>query len=58
MESLYFLIPVAFILLIAALRVLSWAIKSGQYDDLYTEAHRILFDDEPQPPTAKKQDRQ
>lgn len=49
MESLYFLIPIAFVLLIIAIRLLSWALKSGQYDDLDTEAHRILFDDNPHP---------
>ena len=50
MESLYYLIPIAFVLLIIAIRPLSWAIKSGQYDDLDTEAHRILFDDTPHQP--------
>lgn len=52
MESLYFLIPVALLLLAIAIRFLFWAVKSGQYDDLDTEAHRILFDDDkPKPNT-------
>lgn len=46
MESLYLLIPVALIFVAIAVKVLFWAINSGQYDDLDTEAHRILFDDE------------
>ncbi len=46
MESLYFLIPCALIFIVIAVKVLFWAINSGQYDNLDTEAHRILFDDE------------
>lgn len=46
MESLYFLVPVALIFLVIAVRFLFWAVNSGQYDDLDTEAHRILFDDD------------
>ncbi len=45
MESLYFLIPVALIFIAIAVKILFWAINSGQYDNLDTEAHRILFDD-------------
>ncbi|BFM14568.1 hypothetical protein R50073_07510 [Maricurvus nonylphenolicus] len=55
MESLYFLIPVALLLLAIAIRFLFWAVKSGQYDDLDTEAHRILFDDDnPNPKEPEK----
>jgi cbb3-type cytochrome oxidase maturation protein len=46
MESLYFLIPVAFIFIAIAIKILLWAINNGQYDNLDAEAHRILFDDE------------
>ena len=46
MESLYLLIPVALFVLLLAIKLLFWAIGSGQYDDLETEAHRILFDDD------------
>ncbi|MDO3387107.1 cbb3-type cytochrome oxidase assembly protein CcoS [Gilvimarinus sp. SDUM040013] len=46
MTSLYFLIPIALIFVAIAIRVLLWAINSGQYDNLDTEAHRILFDDD------------
>ncbi|HEY7884909.1 MAG TPA: cbb3-type cytochrome oxidase assembly protein CcoS [Cellvibrionaceae bacterium] len=46
MESLYFLIPIALIFVAIAIRFLYWAINSGQYDNLDTEAHRILFDDD------------
>lgn len=46
MESLYFLVPCALIFIAIAVKVLFWAINNGQYDNLDTEAHRILFDDE------------
>lgn len=46
MESLYLLIPVALFVLLLAIKLLFWAIGSGQYDDLETEAHRILFDED------------
>jgi cbb3-type cytochrome oxidase maturation protein len=46
MESLLFLIPVALIIVVIAIRTLFWAVKSGQYDDLDTEGQRILFDNE------------
>ncbi|WP_020208415.1 cbb3-type cytochrome oxidase assembly protein CcoS [Gilvimarinus chinensis] len=51
MDSLFFLIPIALIFVAIAIRAFFWAINSGQYDNLDTEAHRILFDDErhPQP---------
>lgn len=45
MESLYFLVPVALVFIVIAVKVLFWAINNGQYDNLDTEAHRILFDD-------------
>lgn len=46
MESLYLLIPVALVFVVIAVKVLFWAVNSGQYDDLETEAHRILFDED------------
>lgn len=49
MESLYFLVPCALIFIGLAIKVLFWAINSGQYDNLDTEAHRILFDNEQNP---------
>ncbi len=49
MESLYLLIPVALIFVAIGIKLLLWAIDSGQYDDLDKEAWRILADDEPPP---------
>lgn len=51
MEILFLLVPVALILIALAIKLLFWAVKNGQYDDLNTEGRRILFDDEP----ARKQ---
>jgi len=45
-EILYFLVPLALIFIAIAVKVLFWAINSGQYDNLDTEAHRILFDEQ------------
>jgi cbb3-type cytochrome oxidase maturation protein len=44
--SLYLLIPIALIFCAIAIRLLLWAIDSGQYDDLDKEAWKILADDE------------
>ena len=46
MESLYILIPIALVFCALAIKLLLWAIDSGQYDDLDKEASRILMDDE------------
>ncbi len=31
-----------------------WAVRSGQFDDTHTPAHRILFDDPSAPNETKK----
>jgi len=46
MESLYLLIPIALIFCVIVIRLLIWAIDSGQYEDLDKEASRILMDEE------------
>lgn len=48
MESLYILIPVALIFCLLVIKLLLWAIDSGQYDDLDKESWRILQDDDEQ----------
>jgi cbb3-type cytochrome oxidase maturation protein len=42
MESLYVLIPLSVLLVLAILAVLGWAINRGQFDDIEAEGHRIL----------------
>jgi cbb3-type cytochrome oxidase maturation protein len=49
MESLYFLVPCALIFFAVAIKFLFWAINNGQYDNLDSEGHRILFDAEKKP---------
>jgi len=46
MQSLYFLIPLSLVVIAGAVWLLFWAVKNGQYDDLDSEAERILFEDE------------
>jgi cbb3-type cytochrome oxidase maturation protein len=46
MDSLFILIPIALVFCALAIKLLLWAIDSGQYDDLDKEASRILMDDE------------
>lgn len=44
MNVLFLLIPVSLILLVLAVAVFFWAVRSGQFDDLDTPAYRILMD--------------
>lgn len=46
MDVIYFLIPLAMLLLAAAIAAFLWAVKHEQFDDLDREAHRILFDED------------
>ena len=42
MDSLYLLVPIALLFCAVAIRLLIWAIDSGQYDDLDKEAWREI----------------
>lgn len=53
MDVLLWLIPAALGLGLVGLVAFLWALKSGQFDDLDGAAHRILFDDDDQPPARK-----
>ena len=46
MDALYVMIPIAIVIVALAIRLLFWAVDSGQYDDMDGPAHSILFDDE------------
>ena len=52
MTVLYIIVPVAVVLVIVAIWVFNWAVNSGQYDDLDSPAHSILFDEEDPPHLA------
>jgi cbb3-type cytochrome oxidase maturation protein len=51
MNIIYLLIPLALLLFIAAAIAFWWAVGNGQYDDLESPAHHILFDDDEQHPS-------
>ena len=46
MNIIFVLIPLAILLLGAAVWAFIWAVNHGQFDDLEGPAHRILFDDD------------
>lgn len=45
MDSLYLLIPLSVALVLAILAVFGWALHGGQFEDLESEAERILSDE-------------
>ena len=47
MESLYLLIPLSAVLVLAILAVFGWALHGGQFEDLEGEGERILTDETP-----------
>ena len=46
MPALYVMIPIAVIVVALCIWLFFWSVNTGQYDDLDSPAHRILFDDE------------
>jgi cbb3-type cytochrome oxidase maturation protein len=56
MASIYILIPIALIFMALAISAYLWAVKNGQYKDLDKEAHRILFDEDPNEPNKENND--
>jgi len=52
MESLYLLIPLSVVLILAIGGLLVWAAMTGQFDSLDREGRRILEDEEAPPPGA------
>ena len=47
MDSLYLLIPLSVALVLVILAIFGWALHGGQFEDLDSEAERILTDDVP-----------
>jgi cbb3-type cytochrome oxidase maturation protein len=47
MESLYLLIPLSALLVLAILAIFGWALNRGQFEDLDREGERILDDEDP-----------
>lgn len=54
MTSIFLLIPLAVGLLAVAIWAFVWAVRNDQFEDLDTEASRILFDDDPPPPSTQE----
>lgn len=52
MTVLYFLIPLALILVAFAIWAFFWAVRDDQFEDLETPAMRILFEDPPRTPSS------
>ena len=52
MNIIYWLIPLALLLVLVFVLLYLWAVKRGQFDDLDTPAQRMLLDDSP-PPKAE-----
>ena len=46
MEILFFLIPLAIVLAGIAVWAFFWSVNTGQFDDLESPAHSILFEDD------------
>ena len=46
MSIIYVLIPIAILLVIIAVAVFFWAVKSNQFEDLERHGYSILFDDD------------
>ncbi|WP_430462129.1 cbb3-type cytochrome oxidase assembly protein CcoS [Thalassolituus sp. LLYu03] len=53
MDVIYALVPLSILLIGIAVLVFFWAVKSGQFEDMESPAHRILFDDDDQPTPPK-----
>lgn len=53
MNVLYLLLPLALALAGAFVIVFVWAVRNGQFDDLETPSHRVLFDDSESPSAAE-----
>jgi cbb3-type cytochrome oxidase maturation protein len=54
MESLYLLLPMSVLLVLAVIGLFAWALQAGQFDDLNREGWRVLegSEAEPRPPPA------
>ena len=63
MEIIFITIPITILFIATGVALFFWASKGGQFDDLDSPAHRILFDDDNAPsdqtlketPTSKDQ---
>jgi cbb3-type cytochrome oxidase maturation protein len=55
MTIIFLLIGISLSVALAFLGSFIWAVRSGQYEDDYTPAVRMLFEEEPQAPGGGKE---
>lgn len=55
-QALLILLPLSLALVSVAIVTVTWAIRSGQFDDLEAEGERILLDDPEPDPRADASD--
>lgn len=58
MEIIFITIPVTLIFIGVGAAIFFWASKKGQFDDMDSPAHRILFDDDIAPQPKKDDSKQ
>lgn len=46
MDIVYVLVPLSILLISIAILIFNWAVKNGQFDDLDSPSHKILYDDD------------
>ncbi len=54
MSIIYVLIPLAIIIIMIAIAVFFWAVKSDQFNDLDRQGYSILFDEDVKDKSVKK----
>ena len=57
MSVMFVIVPIALIVVFAAVVAYLWAARHGQFDDLTTPALRVLHDDPPADPPSAETDR-
>ncbi len=55
MSIIYVLIPIAIILVLIAIAIFFWAVKTEQFDDLERQGYSILFDEDKKPTNKSKE---
>lgn len=55
MEILHLMVPIAILLVVIAIVIFFWAVRSGQFDDLERQGYNILLDDDQQTRKQQKQ---
>lgn len=53
MSVVYVMAPIALLLAAVAVGGFIWASRDGQFDDVDTPAHRMLFDDDASDPSTE-----